>query len=82
MEFWEMCRAAEAGRDPNYLEAKRDYEQGTVEGERIRKLLEAHKLRMEYLRTRSLAAARYYCGVFEDEISVTPACKCQCEGEQ
>jgi hypothetical protein len=80
MERYEMIRAAEADRDPNYLEAKRLYEAAILESNDLDNMVEASKVRVEAAYYQVTDAAIIYVVGLEDEISVAPACKCDCKG--
>jgi hypothetical protein len=76
----DMMRAARYANDPGYLEANRLYEVAILESDNLNMLVEASELRLEAAYSRVEGAARRYSAALEDEISVAPACKCDCKG--
>jgi hypothetical protein len=82
MERGEMMRAARNGRDPDFLEASRLFKEAVLESKKLAELVQANYSRMKNASRRAHRAAGSYVASLKDEISVAPACKCQCEGEQ
>jgi hypothetical protein len=80
MERGEMIRAARTGRDPDYLEASRLFEEAVSESKNLAELVQANYSRMENASRRAHRAAGSYVASLKDEISVAPACKCDCKG--
>jgi hypothetical protein len=82
MELSGKREAAERAYDPDYLEAHRLYQEAVLDSQHLARQFDAAKERKKYSWKRRDAAAESYCKRLEDEISVAPACKCKCEGEQ
>jgi hypothetical protein len=80
MDIGEMMLEARRGRDPQYLEAARLHEEAIVESQKLAGLVEVNLSLMAGAKRRAYAAAESYCATLENEISVAPACKCECKG--
>jgi hypothetical protein len=76
----DMMKKAATADDTGYVAAHRLLGKATVEAEYLEKLLQASKLRMDAAFFCVTEAARIYVETLEDEISVAPACKCECKG--
>jgi hypothetical protein len=82
MDIGEMMRLAKSAGNPEYLEAELLYNNVGLELETLAKVHNVAHQRSSALSNRMEAAAESYYKTLEDEISVAPACKCKCEGEQ
>jgi hypothetical protein len=81
MDLGEMMLEAQYGRDPDYLEAKRVYEEAYLESEKLAGLREVNLSLMAAAERRAYAAAESYVATLEDEISVAPAKQCDCQND-
>jgi hypothetical protein len=66
--------------DPGFIEASRLYDEAVLESKLLAKLVDAADLRAQDARERREEAAESYYKSLEDQISVAPACKCECKG--
>jgi hypothetical protein len=80
MELGEMMRLTKDAGDPEYLDAERLHKNVVLESEMLAKLLQAAQSRKWDFYNRMEDAAESYYEKLEDEISVAPACKCECKG--
>jgi hypothetical protein len=80
MDIGEMMRLAKSAGNPEYLEAEQLYNNVGSELETLAKFHNAAHRRSSAFSNRMEAAAESYCQTLEDEISVAPACKCECKG--
>jgi hypothetical protein len=76
----DMMRAAIDANDPGYFEANCLYEAAVLELDNLNSLVEDSELRLEAAYSRVKEASRSHSQKLEDEISVAPACKCECKG--
>jgi hypothetical protein len=80
MGLSEMMDVARNAGDPEYLEALRLHKDAVAESKTLNKAVDAVQLRRWDAYSRMEEAARSYSAALEGEISVAPACKCDCKG--
>jgi hypothetical protein len=80
MALYSKREAAEKGNDSDYLEAHRLFQEAVLDYENLARQFEAAKERRLYAFKRRDAAAESWAARRENEISVAPACKCECKG--